>query len=141
MSSAPTEVLSADGELLSQIRSYLTRRKHGLPPGEELEAAWNSFYDRYSRIIRVYAFSCGATDEEIVDCVQEVWRRVTGALAAVSTRSWPRSIRHLAVCHRPEQGGQPAPRPKRRLLQGNSNTLQTVADKRPTLAGFWKMKK
>ena len=70
MDSAP---LSADSSLLSQIQNFLLQRGRGLPPNDEQEAAWATFYDSYCGKIRKYAFSCGATQGEIADCVQEVW--------------------------------------------------------------------
>jgi RNA polymerase sigma factor (sigma-70 family) len=60
-------------ELFFQAQRYLTHREQRLPIGEDLEGAWKTFYDLYSRKIRSFAFSCGAREEEIWDCVQEVW--------------------------------------------------------------------
>src|SRR5579859_1013525 len=67
---------NADPYLLNQTRTYLTHREHGLRPTEKLEAAWNTFYDFYSRKIRAFAFSCGAAQDDITDCSQEVWREL-----------------------------------------------------------------
>jgi RNA polymerase sigma factor (sigma-70 family) len=72
----PLRLPSAAPELLTLARSYLTQRQQHLPTSQDLEAAWSTFYELYSRKIRVYAFTCGATDEEILDCVQEVWREL-----------------------------------------------------------------
>lgn len=72
----PIRPPSATPELLIQVRSYLAHRQQRLLPSEDSEAAWRMFYDLCSRKIRVYAFACGATDEEILDCVQEVWREL-----------------------------------------------------------------
>src|SRR5262249_22069054 len=42
----------------------------------DLEAAWKGFYDLYAHKIRIYAFTCGAMEAEVSDCVQEVWREL-----------------------------------------------------------------
>src|ERR1700677_3158296 len=63
---------AAEGRLLSGAQLYLSSRDNACP-GQESEAAWHAFFDLYSRRIRKYAFSCGAADADIADCVQEVW--------------------------------------------------------------------
>ncbi len=72
----PSRPASADADLLNQVRSYLMHRKQGLPPSKDLEAAWTTFHDVYSRKIRAYAVKCGAAVEEVADCSQEVWREL-----------------------------------------------------------------
>jgi RNA polymerase sigma factor (sigma-70 family) len=64
---------SAEPALLNQIRDFLAHRERGRPPTQEQELAWTAFYRSYSCKIRKYAFSCGATEDEIGDCAQEVW--------------------------------------------------------------------
>jgi RNA polymerase sigma factor (sigma-70 family) len=71
--SVPIRPGSGESKLLTQIQSFLIRRERSLPPSEEQEAAWATFYDYYCHKIRKYAFSCGATEDEIADCAQEVW--------------------------------------------------------------------
>jgi RNA polymerase sigma-70 factor, ECF subfamily len=64
---------NADATLLYRAQSYLAQRKLGQSPAQELQDAWALFYDAYSRKIRDYAFTCGAREQEVADCVQEVW--------------------------------------------------------------------
>jgi DNA-directed RNA polymerase specialized sigma24 family protein len=71
--SAPTPPGSDEPRLLTQIQDFLNHRERGLAPSPEQEAAWTAFYDSYCPKIHKYAFSCGATEGEIADCVQEVW--------------------------------------------------------------------
>jgi RNA polymerase sigma factor (sigma-70 family) len=79
---APVAPPGAEHDLLVQIRSYLRQRDHGLPVNQDLDAAWTQFFDRYDRKIRVFAFRCGATDDDIADCVQEVWTELLRRLPA-----------------------------------------------------------
>jgi RNA polymerase sigma factor (sigma-70 family) len=58
----------------------LHERSNGVTNDRALEAHWTSFHDRYSRTIRAFAFSCGATEEDIADCVQEVWSELLARL-------------------------------------------------------------
>src|SRR5579884_251592 len=128
----PTRPLRATSELLIQAQSYLTHRQQHLPPSQDLEAAWSAFYEHYSRKIRVYAFTCGAGDEEILDCVQEVWRELLVRLPTF----------HLDPCRgqfdtwlfRIVQGKTADLRRSRKRwsLQGNSDRLKTVSDNHPS---------
>jgi hypothetical protein len=59
--------------LLDHAQRYLSLRKKGMPSDQELEGAWTAFYKLYSEKIRKYAFTCGATDKDIPDCMQDVW--------------------------------------------------------------------
>src|SRR5262245_45787061 len=68
-----TETTNATSDLFLRDQQYLTHRGQGLPAGQELETAWNQFFDLYSSKIRKYAFTCGAAEKDISDCVQEVW--------------------------------------------------------------------
>jgi RNA polymerase sigma factor (sigma-70 family) len=128
----PTAPPGANSELLTQTRAYLLHRKRGLPPSYPLEIAWRDFYDVYSQKIRVFAFKCGAADEEIVDCVQEVWRELLVRLPTFHLDlsrgrfdTWLYQIVRgkAADLHRSH---------KRRFFLGNADTLQTVRDTRPS---------
>jgi RNA polymerase sigma factor (sigma-70 family) len=109
----------------------LTQREHGLPPSPDLEAAWDEFYDRYARKIRAYAFTCGARDEEVVDCVQEVWRELLVRLPRYQHDpgrghfdTWLfRIVQSKTVNLRRSR--------KRRMIQGGSDALQDVTDCHP----------
>src|SRR5262249_14636388 len=68
-----TAAAIADADLLFRAQHYLIYRKYGISPGQDLEVDWLAFYDRYSRRIRKYAFRCGAGEEDIQDCIQDVW--------------------------------------------------------------------
>jgi RNA polymerase sigma factor (sigma-70 family) len=128
----PTAPPSAGSELLIQIRNYLTRREHGLPPSKIQEAAWRAFYDIYARKIRAFAITCGTAVEELVDCVQEVWRELLVRLPTFQLDScrgqfdsWLFRIVQgkAADLHRSR---------KRRPLQAHSDALQTATDHRPS---------
>jgi RNA polymerase sigma-70 factor (ECF subfamily) len=130
----PSASLIADAELLTQAQRYLTQREKELPPCQDLEGAWIVFYDRTLQKIRKFAFTCGAAAEDIADCVQEVWTELLTRLPTFrldSKRgqfdSWLFHIvrgktANLRRSH------------KRRLLQGNSATLQTALDVHPSPA-------
>ncbi|MBI3410584.1 MAG: sigma-70 family RNA polymerase sigma factor [Planctomycetes bacterium] len=60
-------------ELLCQAQSYLKHRERNLPADPKLEAAWIDFFELYSPKIRRFAYTCGATEDDIADCLQEVW--------------------------------------------------------------------
>lgn len=124
----PIRPQSVAPELLIQARSYLTHRQKHLPPSQELEAAWSTFYEFYSRKIRVYAFTCGVADEEILDCVQEVWRELLMRLPTFQLdpcRGQFDSWLFRIVQSKTADLGRSR---KRWLLQGNSDRLQTVPD-------------
>jgi RNA polymerase sigma factor (sigma-70 family) len=121
----------AEAELLIQAQLYLANREKGLPRSHDLDAAWIAFYDFYSRRIRNYAFTCKAAEEDIADCVQEVW---TELLVRLQTfRLDPKRGKFdtwLFHIVRGKTVDQLRSR-KRRLIQGNSNTLPTVIDCHP----------
>jgi RNA polymerase sigma-70 factor, ECF subfamily len=125
---------SADSELLLQAQHFLSHREKGLPPSQDLEACWKIFYDLYSLKIRKYAFSCGATEEDIADCVQEVWTELLVRLPAFRLDpkrgqfdSWLfHIVRGKTVDLRRSH--------KRRFLQEKSDTLQNVIDYHPIAA-------
>lgn len=128
---------SADSELLIQTQSYLTRREHSQPPSQDLEAAWRVFYDLYGGKIRAYACTCGVAEEDIADCVQEIWCELLVRLPTFQLDpcrgqfdTWLFTIvrSKTADLHRSR---------KRRLLQGNSENLQTVTDYRPRPSQPW----
>src|SRR5262249_46249819 len=111
---------SAESELLIQTQSYLTRREHSQPPSQDLEAAWRVFYDLYGGKIRAYACTCGVAEEDIADCVQEIWCELLVRLPTFQLDpcrgqfdTWLFTIvrSKTADLHRSR---------KRRLLQGNS---------------------
>jgi len=60
-------------ELLCRAKEYLNHRERNFPADADLEAAWVDFFEVYSHNIRTFAHKCGATDDDIADCVQEVW--------------------------------------------------------------------
>jgi RNA polymerase sigma factor (sigma-70 family) len=129
---APTPPPSANSDLLIQTRTYLHHREHGLPPSIGHDAAWREFYGFFSGKIRAYAITCGARDEEIVDCIQEVWRellvrlptfQLDGCRGQFDTWLYHIVRGKAADLHRSH---------KRRFFQVNSEALQTVADNRPS---------
>jgi RNA polymerase sigma factor (sigma-70 family) len=117
--------------MLIQIRRYLTDREHGLPLSQGLEAAWKVFYDLYTRKIRAYAFTCGAPNEEIADCVQEVWRELLVRLPTFQLD--PSRGQFDTWLYQVVQGKTADLRRSRRhrIFQENTDTLQTVTDERP----------
>jgi RNA polymerase sigma factor (sigma-70 family) len=127
------ESSSADSELLSQIRSYLAHRQQHLRPSQDLEGAWRAFYDLYARKIRVYAFTCGAIDEEIADCVQEVWRELLVRLPTFQLDTH-RGQFDTWLFHIVQSKTADLRRSRKRWsIQGNADKLQSVADNhRPT---------
>jgi RNA polymerase sigma factor (sigma-70 family) len=62
-----------DSDLLVRVQTYLIYRQKSSSPPQLFEDAWQAFYECYSRKIRRYAFTCGAAEEDIVDCSQDVW--------------------------------------------------------------------
>jgi RNA polymerase sigma-70 factor, ECF subfamily len=64
---------SAQPELLIHAQTFLAQREKDLKRDETLEAAWMVFYEHYSRKIRKFAYTCGTKEEDLADCVQDVW--------------------------------------------------------------------
>jgi DNA-directed RNA polymerase specialized sigma24 family protein len=62
-----------NSNLLIQAQSYLSHRQSGMVPSQSLEAAWTTFYDQRSRTVHRFAYTCGASEDQIGDCLQEVW--------------------------------------------------------------------
>jgi hypothetical protein len=62
-----------DPLLLHQAQSYLSHRGSDPTVANALEVAWGSFYDLCSRKIRKFAFSCWVPEEDVADCIQDVW--------------------------------------------------------------------
>ncbi len=60
-------------EVLEQVQRFLMLRQQSEPPTPELERAWEAFYLLCTQRIRKYAFACGAREETVGDCTQEVW--------------------------------------------------------------------
>jgi RNA polymerase sigma factor (sigma-70 family) len=120
----------APSDLLAQTKCYLAQRSKGLATTPALESAWKGFYEIYSSKIRTYAFTCGAAEDELVDCVQEVWRELLVRLPEFQLDlcrgqfdTWLFSIvqskaADLCRCR------------KRRILQHGSDTLPTLTDQR-----------
>ena len=79
---AETAAASANSALMIQAQDYLLHRQKGLPPSQNLQVAWRAFYDVYSRKIRSYAFTCGASEEDVADCIQDVWTELLVRLPA-----------------------------------------------------------
>jgi len=123
---------SPDSELLIQAQRYLDHRNQGLPSGQDLEAAWVEFYDFYSRKIRTYAFTCGAADEEIADCVQEVWRELLVRLPEFHLDPCRGQFDTWLFAIAQSKTADLRRSRNRRSLQGNSDGLQTVTDNRPS---------
>jgi len=122
----------ADSEVLLKTQHYLTCRQHGLPPGQDLKAAWIVFYERNTRKIRTYAFTCGVAEEEIADCIQEVWRELLVRLPTFQFDprrgqfdSWLFSIVQSKTADLRRSR-------KRRSYQGNSDPLPNVTDHHPS---------
>jgi RNA polymerase sigma factor (sigma-70 family) len=124
----PSASLIADAELLTQAQRYLTQREKELPPGQDLEGAWIVFYDRTLQKIRKFAFTCGAAAEDIADCVQEVWTELLTRLP--SFRLDPKRGQFDSWLFHIVRGKTANLRRfhKRRVFQGNSDTLQTAVD-------------
>jgi RNA polymerase sigma factor (sigma-70 family) len=124
-----TSGTSADSCLLIQAQRYLAHREQGLHPSRELEASWNLFFDVYSRRIRKYAFTCGATEEDIEDCVQEVWTELLVRLPTF--RLDPERGKFDTWLFHVVRGKTVDLRrsSKHRLLQENFDTLQAVIDR------------
>jgi RNA polymerase sigma factor (sigma-70 family) len=118
---------SDDSQLLSHVQSFLIHRERGMPATEQQEAAWSAAYQSYSDKIRKYAFSCGTTESEIADCLQEVWTELLVRLPSFRLDpnrgefdSWLfRIVRGKAADIR---------RHKRRLPQAISDVLQETPE-------------
>jgi RNA polymerase sigma-70 factor (ECF subfamily) len=130
----PSASLIADAELLTQAQRYLSQRENDLAPGQELEAVWTAFYDRTLEKIRKFAFTCGAAAEDIADCVQEVWTELLTRLPTF--RLDPKRGQFDSWLFHIVRGKTANLRRshKRRLFQGNSDTLQTALDVHPSPA-------
>jgi RNA polymerase sigma factor (sigma-70 family) len=122
--------LAPDTDLLSRVRSYLTQREQGLVPSPALEDAWTAFYECYSPRIRAYAFSCGAGDEDIADCVQEVWREMLVRLPTFQLDSGRGRFDTWLFCIVRAKATDLRRSSNRRLLEGNAASLETATDNR-----------
>jgi RNA polymerase sigma factor (sigma-70 family) len=131
--SAPTPPGSDEPRLLTQIQDFLNHRERGLAPSPEQEAAWTAFYDSYCPKIRKYAFSCGATEEEIADCAQEVWTELLVRLPTF--RLDPNRGRFDSWLFRIVRGKTAdILRLKRRLSQASANVPETAIEAHPNPA-------
>jgi RNA polymerase sigma factor (sigma-70 family) len=63
-------------EVFELTQQHLSNREAGLRSTAEQEAAWHQFYAGCAPKIRRFAFACRIFEEEIDDCVQEVWREL-----------------------------------------------------------------
>jgi RNA polymerase sigma factor (sigma-70 family) len=117
---------------LSQAQRYLLHRNQGVPVSHELEAAWAMFYDRYLDKIRKYAYTCGATEDDIADCVQEVWTELLTRLPAF--RLDPKRGKFDTWLFHIVRGKTADLRRahSRLAFQENSDTLQAVIDAHPS---------
>ncbi len=123
-----------DSTLLSQAQRYLTCLQKGLAPEYDLEGAWKSFYDLYTRKIRSYAFTCGAGEADLSDCLQEVWTELLVRLPTF--RLDPKRGKFDTWLFHIVQGKAVNLRRShaRRWLQDNSDMLQSVIDCHPSPA-------
>jgi RNA polymerase sigma factor (sigma-70 family) len=124
--------LHGDADLLRLAQCYLDQRASSpAAPAPHLERAWARFYERCSRRIHKYAFSSGATEEHIADCVQDVWTELLVRLPAFrldpargTFDTWLYNIvRGKTVDLLRFQ--------RRRLPRGNFDMLAAVTDERP----------
>jgi len=67
---------SAAPELVLRAQEYLSRRSAAGAPAPDLEDAWQHFYDFCTHKIRLFAFSCQLSQDDVPDCAQEVWREL-----------------------------------------------------------------
>jgi RNA polymerase sigma factor (sigma-70 family) len=130
--SIPNASPCADAQLVIQAQHYLSQREQGLSPGPDLEAAWKSFYDLYARKIRVYALTCGTADEDLVDCVQEVWRELLVRLPRFQLDPCRGQFATWLFAIVQGKAADQRRSRKRRLVQGTADILETVTDHRPS---------
>jgi RNA polymerase sigma-70 factor (ECF subfamily) len=128
--STAVEATSVTAELLSLAQSYLTHPENDGTAAEDLEAAWNEFYQLCTRTIRKFAFRCGTTENDIADCLQDVWTELIARLPSFHLdpnrgqfETWLfRIVRSKSVNLRRSN--------RRGLLQETADALQIVADDR-----------
>jgi RNA polymerase sigma factor (sigma-70 family) len=128
----PTTTERANLGLLSQAQEYLAVKRRQSPAiNGGLEAAWLDFYNFYSVKIRKFAFTCGASQEDLADCAQDVWTELVARLPDFQLDlsrgqfdTWLfRIVRSKTIdLHRAR---------KRRLRQENGDTLQSLVESGP----------
>jgi len=131
--SSPFEDL---GQLLDQAQCYLSTADKRIGIDPQLESAWQQFHELYTNKIRKFAFSCGVTEQEIGDCIQEVWAELLVRLP--SFRLDPERGRFdtwLFHIVRGKTADQLRAR-KRRLTQENVDNLRTLTDDHPSPASM-----
>jgi len=122
----------AEAELLLHAQRYLDQRERGEHQRSDLEAAWVQFHDFYSRKIRKFAFACGLTEEDVAECVQEVWAELLVRLPGFqfdpsrgSFDTWLfQIVRSKTIDKQRTQ--------RRRFLQESDLSLQCVMDSHPS---------
>lgn len=121
----------AQSALLDRAQFYLTHPDKDRRRAHDLETAWIVFYELYSRKIQKYAFACGATEQDIADCVQDVWSELLVRLP--SFRLDPEHGKFDTWLFHIVRGKTVdlLRARKRRISQDNSDALQTVADHGP----------
>jgi RNA polymerase sigma factor (sigma-70 family) len=138
---APTLPVRADElarepflQLLNQVQHYLTAAENGQPAAADAEAAWNAFHKLCSRKIRSFAVTCGATAQDIADCIQEVWTELLVRLPKFrldpKRGQFDTWLFHIVRGKTADQRRAH----KRRLLQQNSDALPTLWDHHPSAA-------
>ena len=119
-------------ELLSKAQAYLAHREENEAATDILESDWVDFYNLCTRKIRSFAFRCGVCENDIADCLQDVWAELIVRLPTFRLdpsrgqfESWLfRIVQSKAVnAHRTHKFG--------RMLD-NSSDLRAVADTHKT---------
>jgi RNA polymerase sigma-70 factor (ECF subfamily) len=62
-----------DPQLLHDTQAYLKCRSQKQPPASASSTAWEEFYRLYRPLLRRFALACGVRQDELSDCLQEVW--------------------------------------------------------------------
>ncbi|MFO7907521.1 MAG: sigma-70 family RNA polymerase sigma factor [Pirellulaceae bacterium] len=76
----PSERLG-EMDMVNAVRWYLRALRAGRVPGPTCQIGWTDFFARYDPPIRRMAFILGVLQEDVDDCVQEVWAAVVRAMA------------------------------------------------------------
>ncbi len=69
-----------DPSLLEATQMFLQDQLAGRDASSVSEDAWECFYDLYSPVVRRFAISCGVSQNEVDDCVQDALQSVLQAL-------------------------------------------------------------
>jgi RNA polymerase sigma factor (sigma-70 family) len=73
---------TANAELLRKAQHYLSKRQSDRHVSQESDGEWSAFYEAYQPKIRAFARACGVSENDLVDCVQDVWRELLVRLPA-----------------------------------------------------------